>query len=289
MPNSLSDGKRNSHREKKYSHREYRGHRDIKVMSDKIINENCWVAYFDILGFKRKVQIAEKSQSNWILTEYKKVLKTAGYFREAVNNNVVWFSDSFIFYSDNSAESIAVAAQWFFDFMFWEKIALRGCLNYGRLYADQVARIYYGTALIEAYQLAESQDWIGFVLSEEAKKKMRECRAQNNETCWDASKSHYMEYDVPLTDRGIADKKRKLPAYKIGYRPESIDPDLYLRFVQMWEYSRYDIDNDSDLSEEQRKKELVKVRRKYENTDQFLSRAYPQIDQNLRNLFLNSQ
>ena len=102
-----------------------------KAMSDIIINENCWVAYFDILGFKRKVQVAEKSQSNWILAEYKKVLKTADLFKSAVDN-LVWFSDSFVFYSVNSAESITVAAQCFFDFMFSARIALRGCLNYGR-------------------------------------------------------------------------------------------------------------------------------------------------------------
>ncbi|MBN2269339.1 MAG: hypothetical protein JXN61_01920 [Sedimentisphaerales bacterium] len=184
-----------------------------------------------------------------------------------------------------------VAAEWFFDFMFRAKIALRGCLNYGRFYADRVKRIYYGTGLIEAYELAESQDWIGFVLSEKAQNRMSECRTKTNRTCWDACKSHYIEYDVPLSTKGAYHNKRRLPAYKICFHsgePESMRSDDYFRFVLMLDSSRYEIEHGPGLSEQDRAELRAGVRRKYENTDRFLSKVYPEIDQNLHNQFRDS-
>jgi hypothetical protein len=260
-------------------------------MSHNIIDGDCWVAYFDILGFKREVNFAEqKGGGLGMLKTYREVLAEIGLYKKFCH--AAWFSDSFVFYSD-SAESITILAQYFFDYMFLRKIPLRGCLTYGRLYADQKKKIYYGSALIEAYELAEGQDWIGFVLSKKGKGQMKKCRMQNGKICWEALKSHYIEYDVPTADKRISakNKKKKLPAYKMRFsadRPDAVIQDLYFRFVQMWQQSKYSIENTSGLGKKQKQDSLDKVKRKYRNTGEFLSRVYPQIDESMRIEFLNS-
>jgi hypothetical protein len=49
---------------------------------------------------------------------------------------------------------------------------LRGCLAHGGLYIGLRGEMF-GPALIDAYEEAEKQDWIGFVLHRTAEERMR--------------------------------------------------------------------------------------------------------------------
>lgn len=254
-----------------------------------IINGNCWVAYFDILGFEREVNIAEREGEGRVLHAFNKALEEIGLHKsfEKEGVNTVWFSDTFIFYSFNdSPELINIVAQNFSKQMFSNLIPLRGCLNFGRFYADKKRRIYYGSALIEAYKLAESQDWIGYILSKKAVEKMKECYTEDGRLYWNVCKSSYEEYDVPVKDR-----KEKLPAYKMGFcsnRPPTIVEDLYYYFTQMLNFAKHGIESDANLNREQKQRLLEKVKRKYKNTNDFLLKISPSIGEKTRSIFLDS-
>jgi len=81
----------------------------------------------------------------------------------------IWFSDTFVFYSlDDTGNSFAwvdQVARWFTYFLICSDIPVRGALSCDDFYADRNNNLYYGPALVEAYEYAEAQDWIGFLLS----------------------------------------------------------------------------------------------------------------------------
>lgn len=246
--------------------------------SDKIINGNCWVAYFDMLGFKRQVYLTEQNEFNNILYIYKKVLEEID-LKKPIRENLVeakWFSDTFIFYSLNDSEkcmtNIEYIARSFFREMFLKNIPLRGCLNYGKFYANKEKGIYFGSALIEAYELAESQDWIGYILSEKAEDKMGIYNTQDCQPSGRDFREYYKEYDVPMKDS----KKQRLPTYKISTYPlfgnDGSDP-LGGCLTQMWSYVKHD----KNLSSEKKQD----IKRKYENTKNFLLELYPNQEKTL--------
>lgn len=256
--------------------------------NDKIINSNCWVAYFDILGFQREVDIAERKGDGRILHAFNKALEEIDWGKPFFKNvDAAWFSDTFIFYSsDESPEVISIMAQNFFEQMFSNLIPLRRCLNFGRFYVDKERYIYYGSALNEAYKLAEDQDWIGYILSKKAVEKIKECHTENGRTCWDVYKSNYIEYDVPMKN-----KEMKLPAYKMGFYsdiPPTIAEDSYYRFTNMWMFAKDAIENDTSLTKEQKQETLEQVKRKYKNTSDFLLEICPLIGERMKSYFLKS-
>lgn len=58
----------------------------------------------------------------------------------------------------------------FLDFMEKHKVYFRGALSFGQFLFSQSERIVLGQALIEAYELYESTDWIGVILTPSAEK-----------------------------------------------------------------------------------------------------------------------
>jgi len=50
-------------------------------------------------------------------------------------------------------------------FLIQAEIPARGAIAFGELYADASERIFYCKGLIQAYEYAEEQDWIGLILS----------------------------------------------------------------------------------------------------------------------------
>ena len=154
-----------------FSHRGHREHGEkIEMEDEKIINSNCWVAWFDILGFRALMSKYEKHLDVFVGTYYEDILRTvnekAGYWPKYVAP--FWISDTFVFYTFNdSIEAFTClnqVARHFFEQILY-KIPLRGALSFGRLYADREKGIYLGPVLIDAYEYAEKQDWVGFVLT----------------------------------------------------------------------------------------------------------------------------
>ncbi|MCX5637809.1 MAG: hypothetical protein NTX52_08980, partial [Planctomycetota bacterium] len=96
--------------------------------AEKIINGNCWVAYFDILGFSNMVKSFHVEFVREKLQETRKESKQYN-----VNCKSIFFSDSFVFYTENDSQDsfrgISAASELFFQARFLEKIPMRGCLN----------------------------------------------------------------------------------------------------------------------------------------------------------------
>src|SRR4030043_26143 len=214
-----------------------------------IVSGNCWLAYFDILGFKNEVEFADtdkykngeyrKEHVLGICANCSEEIKLLKQFDELEEGfvNVIWFSDTFIFYAPNDSEECLKAiegiSRLFFRTHFtsnWhcgadEKkkqflsgipnpihIPLRGCLNYGRFHADPDNSIYWGISLNKAHELAESQIWIGYILSEEA---VNQIQKQHTDY-WKSIKDCYKKYNIPLKDQ----KYKSLYAYYDEKRSE---------------------------------------------------------------------
>ena len=246
---------------------------------EKIINGNCWVAYFDILGFRKLM----KNFPIWYVRDVLKQALDTGK-KSNVKCKFVFFSDSFIFYTEddsmNSFSCIEGTSALFFHEMFLgkEKIPMRGCLNIGRFCADEENRIFFGPALIEAYDCAEGQNWIGFVLSEKAREKLASVEFAGIKSGY---KNRFVEYSVPYNK---GPKTRNLLAYNLNLlttigntgQARNQQYQLLMALDQMRSVAQMlstkkgnqsaDIENCSDYEE---------IITKYENTEKFLFWCYP--------------
>jgi len=70
---------------------------------------------------------------------------------------------------------------------------LRGAIGFGQLYADKSNNIFLGSGLIDAYQYAEKQNWIGVIVTPKADSKLRDIHVELKG--WPVM---FKEYDVPV-------------------------------------------------------------------------------------------
>ena len=187
-------------------------------MEEKIINGNCWIACFDILGFKEEILGFEKAYGVGHLASFADVI-----YREALeelNNGTedfqdyiytCWASDTFVFYTpDDSKQSfnvISLLAINFFRRRIWRSPShmMRGALGTGQFYADKQNNIFLGSALIDAYTYAEKQNWIGLVVTPSTEKKIDDIESKLN------IPSHtllyqFIQYDVPVKKKELRNK-----------------------------------------------------------------------------------
>lgn len=134
---------------------------------------NRWLAYFDILGFS---QLIKSTHPDIILELYNEALDLFENEKKDTGLSSLHFSDTFIFYSsDDTPESytwIQLVASKFMHSCLKKHIPMRGAITVGEFYVDSEKGIYMGKALIEAYHEAESQDWIGLILTKSAEEKV---------------------------------------------------------------------------------------------------------------------
>lgn len=148
---------------------------EIDIKKDAF--QKRWISYFDLLGFSNLVQTkGELSVFNTITTaieEFERKRNPNGHFVERV-----WFSDSFILYSQGASERdfspLEQISRHFFLSLIQKEIPVRGALACGEVYADKENNIIFGKGLIEAYKYAENQDWIGLILTPSAVLRMEE-------------------------------------------------------------------------------------------------------------------
>jgi hypothetical protein len=133
-----------------------------------------WVAYFDLLGTRRRISTGDHYQVFDVYREAIKRLKVNGGGHDQVCPT--WFSDTFLLIStDDSGESfvqIEQAARLFWYYMLQAHIPLRGAIAFGPMYTDFSHRVFVGKAMAEAYEYGENQDWIGLVLCPSAESEM---------------------------------------------------------------------------------------------------------------------
>jgi len=123
----------------------------------------------------------------------------------------VHFSDSFIIFSPpmDPPESntpkfggIEQASRLFFESLIQNKIPVRGAMSFGEFFSDKEHGIFFGKAFIEAYEAAESCDWLGFVLCPSATSRMtKELSPEDGEGCpiekSDCFAGLYKQYPIP--------------------------------------------------------------------------------------------
>lgn len=129
-----------------------------------------WVAYFDLLGTTARIK---NGKFHSVFSAYALACEKLNDWRKQHPTVIpVWFSDTFILYTkDDSAQSFAaieMVARWFAFALIQTEIPVRGSMACGEFYADLKNGVYLGSALVEAYEWGESQDWIGFVLAPSA-------------------------------------------------------------------------------------------------------------------------
>ena len=241
------------------------------MQSSNIINDVCWVAYFDILGFENLLHYAQKQWNaanldvvvrcyhEEILRYIECQLKRETNFTP-VGFDYVCSSDSFVFFtvddSNNSYLTIDRVGRFFFRKMIWKGIPFRGALAIGDFYADKQKNIFVGQGLIDAYKYAEKQDWIGFVLTPRVYERLSGTNLDLRR------RSDYVEYDVPIKRKEIADGivqirtvTEKLFAHRVNKYPHIEESVMQMQEVAK---SRYGKDYED------------KYKGKYENTLEFI-------------------
>jgi hypothetical protein len=195
-----------------------------KALQEVAINYNNlaerWVVCLDIMGSKRLI---EKEYWMQVFDVYAEAINN--FQRDAFDRHLIrriTFSDSFILYTtDGSALSYRALdsfVRYFIVSLISKKIPIRGAMSFGELYADDAHGLYFGKALIEAYKISESQDWIGFVLCETASCQLKKVGLPANE------RLNYAEYPVPLKSyesEKVVRHERLLPSFIIGESPSA--------------------------------------------------------------------
>jgi len=255
--------------------------------NSNIINGDCWIAYFDILGFRN---VVENLDANGVLDSYKEVLKD---IRQYSDVRLKFFSDSFIFYTENDSEvsfgHMISASTTFFRGMFEKNIPLRGCLTVGQFYVDEKEGVFFGRALIEGYDWAEGQNWIGFVLSEEAENKLGSFQTNYGTFLDILIPYNFLKYEVPYK-KGI---KRNLLVYNLNINSDINAPEAKREECRLWnDLISMEGTAKTHLEEKIRKKGITGLKKcmeyrniivKYKNTKDFLLCVYPTLKERVRN------
>jgi len=190
-------------------------------VGNSIINGTCWLACFDVLGFRRQVlefvrgypggnlDVFINTYYDPIITCIEHEIKRQQMHRRR-SFQYAWFSDTFLFYvpDDGSFDSyvtIDAVARHFLSSMLRQKTPFRGALAVGELYADKKNSILVGDALIEAYTYAEKQDWIGLVMAPSVPKRLEGSPLDPRNR-----HSDYAAYDVPTKEKELVGGKEQV-------------------------------------------------------------------------------
>lgn len=165
---------------------------------------NRWVAYFDLLGTKALINSGRYIE---VFRSYKNALKRSKTQLKSYDNLFrIFFSDTFIIFSKDdtpdSFASIESISRWFMFFLIQAEIPLRGAIACGEFYADDSEQIFFGKALIEAYEYAEQQDWIGLIFTPSTVERLDSIGLPANK------RLNYAEWDVVLKNRSSVIEKR---------------------------------------------------------------------------------
>jgi hypothetical protein len=195
-----------------------------KVLQEVAINYSNmaerWVVCLDIMGVKRLI-----GEEYWLRVFDVYADAISIFQKDAFDGHLIrriTFSDSFILYTtDGSASSYRALdffVRHFIVSLISKKIPIRGAMSFGELYADDANGLFFGKALIEAYKISESQDWIGFVLCETASGQLKKVGLPVNE------RLNYTEYPVPFKgyeNEKVVRHERLLPSFIIGESPSA--------------------------------------------------------------------
>lgn len=150
-------------------------------------HRTCWVASFDILGFKNLVNVdGESFEAQLVQEDYDQMLEHLAKSTEPFNPadlSYFWLSDTFVIYTQDdrgkSYSLIQSAAKRFIEKCLYSGIPIRGAISVGPLTTSADNRSVMGKAFIDAFVTGEDQDWLGLLLTREAIAKVAPAQPTN--------------------------------------------------------------------------------------------------------------
>jgi hypothetical protein len=187
----------------------------------------------DLLGFKKLVSKGGTDCNalvNPVHRYYQSREIVENWIREKphLNLHLACFSDTFVIFSDDdscaSFRNIEMAARWIINLNLSYKIPIRGALSCGAIYIVEADDIYIGTPLIEAYEQAENQNWIGFLLCRSASQRLAKLKLPPSK------RLHYRRWRIPWNKKMRG--KKALYAYLIGASSPAKGKNDYLETLR---------------------------------------------------------
>lgn len=141
---------------------------------DQTLARGRWVACFDLLGTR---DLLAKGREKEVFEAYSDALdKLSRDGSLATGTRYAWFSDTFLIVTaDDSPISfteIDLLARSFSFFLLRRRVPFRGAIACRQMYADFENGVYLGSGMVEAYEYADGQDWVGLVLCPSAMSRM---------------------------------------------------------------------------------------------------------------------
>lgn len=170
-----------------------------------------WVAYFDLLGITDRIRAGDDLGVFEAYQQAIERLEAQG--SRSASVHTTWFSDTFLLATDDdsgpSFTQIESVARWFLFFMLQARIPLRGAIACGPMYADFRKRVFFGQAMVEAYEYGESQDWIGLVLCPSAEAAMKNLDLSLDDP---TKRRHNWSYWNPVWKKAPCDAPKRIGA-----------------------------------------------------------------------------
>jgi len=212
----------------------------------------AWVAYFDILGYKKKIENLPLPLLQLQVDEtIHDLQRGAAEFPE--NIDCLFYADTFIFYSrsneDRNCPGILSGSTHFIERCLSKGMPVRGAISFGKIAVGHEKKALVGKAYLECHNYAEDQNWIGLVLAPSATKKVQELGL-------DPTHHGFINRDVPL--RKCSKSADRVYAYTFCRGEKNFTNPLLKKVEEM-----------QDLSP-------ASVKDKYENTLQFI-RKYDRV------------
>ena len=124
-----------------------------------------WVAHFDILGFKDRIDCDAKSlQLDLLLSSVEEVVEKLERKIDRLDGAIAYksYADTFIIYAMTNEKSvysnILRASKDFLTTCIYKKLPVRGAISYGELILALRGKMIMGKAFLESYQYGEDQN-----------------------------------------------------------------------------------------------------------------------------------
>jgi hypothetical protein len=169
-------------------------------------NVETWVAHFDILGFKSRINYDDqslllellKSSIDEVIEGLKEDIR---YFEDSINYTS--YADTFIIYSKAAGNSgypeLDLTSKKFLSTCVYKLLPIRGAISYGELILGHNNKVIMGKAFLESYQYGEDQNWIGLLLTPSASSKLKSMGV-------DPIRNGFINRDIPLRKYSIFDE-----------------------------------------------------------------------------------
>lgn len=165
-----------------------------------------WVAHFDILGFKHRINYEDQSLLLEILKSsidevIEKLKEDISHFEDVIDYTS--YADTFIIYSKamekNGYPALVRTSKNFLNTCVCKRLPVRGAISYGELILGHNGKVIMGKAFLESYQYGEDQNWVGLLLTPSASSQLKSMKL-------DPIRHGFINRDIPLRKYSIFDE-----------------------------------------------------------------------------------